>query len=191
MQNGTLFTQDFLREGIRATSDWQEFKDLEFLNLKTALKKILDPFVSAATHNEADTEERVIYPVFNALGWTNLILRKNTMAKKGHEDIPDALLLPDNESLSKADQANKAPDKFRYGVLICEAKKWELPLDQGSGDAVPSTQMLRYLTRADVMSESRILWGVLTNGRIWRSILNGQSRAPSSFWKLILDICST
>ncbi len=132
------------------------------------MKKILDPFVSGATHNEADTEERVIYPVFNALGWADLILRKNTMAKKGHEDIPDALLLPDAKSLLRADKVKRAPDKFRHGVLICEAKKWELPLDQGSGDAVPSTQMLRYLTRADVMSEGRILWGVLTNGRIWR-----------------------
>ena len=168
MHNGTLFTQDFLREGIQATPDWGEFTDSEFAAAKSALKKIIDPFVSGATHNEADTEERVIYPIFDALGWTDLILRKNTMAKKGHEDIPDAVLLPDTEALSHADKAKKASDKFRHGVLICEAKKWELPLDQGSGDAVPSTQMLRYLTRADVMSESRILWGVLTNGRIWR-----------------------
>ena len=168
MRNGTLFTQDFLREGILTTSDWEEFTDAEFVSTKSVLKQIFDRFASGAAHNEADTEERVIYPVFSALGWGDLILRKNTMAKKGHEDVPDALLLPDAESLSRADKAKKASEKFRHGVLICEAKKWELPLDRGSGDAVPSTQMLRYLTRADVMSEGRILWGVLTNGRIWR-----------------------
>jgi hypothetical protein len=72
MHNGTLFTQDFLREGILATSDWQEFTDAEFLSTKSALEKIFSPFVSGATHNEADTEERVIYPIFNALGWKDL-----------------------------------------------------------------------------------------------------------------------
>lgn len=61
MQNGTLFTQDFLREGIRATPDWQELTEAEFLNVKSALKKIFDTFFSGAIHNEADTEERVIY----------------------------------------------------------------------------------------------------------------------------------
>jgi hypothetical protein len=188
MQNGTLFTQDFLREGIRATPDWREFTDAEFLRAKSALKKIFDPFVSGATHNEADTEERVIYPVFNTLGWTDLILRKNTMAKKGHEDIPDALFLPDTESLSRADKVKTASDKFRHGVLICEAKKWELPLDQGSGDAVPSTQMLRYLTRADVMSEGRILWGVLTNGRIWRLYSQRAKSRSEQFLEIDLGI---
>jgi hypothetical protein len=60
MHNGTLFTEDFLRRGIQATPDWQEFTDAEFLTVKSALKKIFDPFTSGATHNEADTEERVI-----------------------------------------------------------------------------------------------------------------------------------
>ncbi|MEI9990292.1 MAG: hypothetical protein WDM86_09655 [Rhizomicrobium sp.] len=168
MQNGTLFTDDFLREGILQTPDWQQFSKSEFDTIKAELKKIVLPFHSGATHNEADTEERIIYPVLSALGWQGLILRKNTMAKKGHDDIPDALLLPNGDALTLADKAKQAAEKFRHGVVVCEAKKWEMPLDQGKGDIVPSTQMLRYLTRADVMSEGRILWGVLTNGRVWR-----------------------
>jgi hypothetical protein len=168
MQNGTLFTEDFLREGILQTSDWQALSPIEVDAAKSALRNIFAPFHSGAQHNEADTEERIIYPVLSALGWENLILRKNTMAEKGRDDVPDALLLPDDASLKLADKSKQAAHKFRCGVVICEAKKWEQPLDQGKGDQVPSTQMLRYLTRADVMSEGRILWGILSNGRKWR-----------------------
>lgn len=168
MQKGTLFTDDFLREGIRATSDWQELESSEFQKLEQTLKQIVRPFVVGAHHNEADTEERVIYPVLSALGWNGLILRRNTMTERGKDDIPDALLLADKEALARADKARKPAERFRNGLVICESKRWELGLDGGRGDQVPSTQMLRYLTRADVMSDGRVLWGVLTNGRVWR-----------------------
>ncbi|HEX4159675.1 MAG TPA: hypothetical protein VHY79_14505, partial [Rhizomicrobium sp.] len=168
MQAGTLFTDDFLREGIRETPDWQEFDPAKFNAFNATLKEIFAPFEVGAIHNEADTEERVIYRVLGALGWDGLILRKNTMAPKGHEDIPDALLIADAGAMALADKARKPADKFRQGVVVCESKKWELGLDSGQGDAVPSTQMLRYLTRADVMSDGRIAWGILSNGRNWR-----------------------
>jgi hypothetical protein len=168
MQNGTLFTEDFLQEGIRQTPDWQEFKDAQLTALEDSLKQILASFAVGASHNEADTEERVIYKVLGALGWEGLILRRNTMAAKGSEDIPDAVLLPNPDALALADKAKKPAEKFRHGIVICESKKWELGLDSGQGDQVPSTQMLRYLTRADAMSDGKILWGILTNGRVWR-----------------------
>jgi hypothetical protein len=168
MQNGTLFTEDFLREGVQQTPDWQEFKDADLKTVESALKSIIAPFEAGASHNEADTEERIIYKVLAALGWDGLVLRRNTMATKGKEDIPDGLLLPDNSALALADKAKKPADKFRHGIVICESKKWKSGLDSGQGEHVPSTQMLRYLTRADAMSDGKILWGILTNGRTWR-----------------------
>src|SRR5579885_571776 len=168
MQNGTLFTEDFLMEGIRQTPDWQEFEDTESKKIEASLREIFAPLESGAVHNEADTEERVIYKVLAALGWDGLILRRNTMAAKGSEDIPDGLLLPDNSALTLADKTKRPAEKFRHGIVICESKKWELGLDSGQGDQVPSTQMLRYLTRADGISDGKILWGILTNGRVWR-----------------------
>lgn len=168
MRRGTLFTEDFLRDGIRETADWRELDPAWLASTETALKEILAPFESGAAHNEADTEERIIYKVLDVLGWDGLILRRNAMAAKGSADVPDALLLPDREALELADRSRTPAEKFRHGIVVCESKKWELSLDGGQGDAVPSTQMLRYLTRADVMSDGRILWGVLTNGRVWR-----------------------
>lgn len=165
MQNGTLFTEDFLNDGIRETEDWQKFSVPDFDAVAKKVKAIIAPFSAGASHNEGDTEERVIYPIFSALGWDGLILRRNSM---GGGDIPDGLLLPDGDARKLADKTKKPQEKFRHGVLVCESKRWELGLDSGKGDGVPSTQMLRYLTRADVMSDGKILWGVLTNGRIWR-----------------------
>lgn len=74
---------------------------------------------------------------------------------------PRRVFAPKRGCPSAADKTKQAAGKFRHGVVVCEAKKWELPLGQGKGDGAPSTQMLRYLTRVDVMSEGRILWGVL------------------------------
>jgi hypothetical protein len=110
----------------------------------------------------------VIYRVLDALGWNGLVIRQATMAARGREDVPDGLLLPDEPALALADRTSRYPDKFRFGVAICESKKWERGLDAGTGADVPSSQMLRYLTRADVMSDGRILWGILSNGRVWR-----------------------
>jgi hypothetical protein len=137
MQNGTLFTEDFLGQGVQQTPDWEAFNDDALKIAEGALKKIFAPFEAGAGHNEADTEERIIYKVLTALGWDGLILRRNTMAVKGREDIPDGLLLPDNSALVLADKAKKPSEKFRHGIVICESKKWELGLDSGQGDQVP------------------------------------------------------
>ena len=83
MQDGTLFTEDFLLQGVQQTADWQEFKDADLKTIEAGLKAIFAPFSVGANHNEADTEERVIYKVLDALGWEGLILRRNTMAAKG------------------------------------------------------------------------------------------------------------
>src|ERR1700722_19041492 len=102
MQRGTLFTEDFLREGIRGTSDWQEFDAPAFQRVHAALKEIIAPFEAGAVHNEADTEERIIYPVLGALGWSGLILRRNALSAKRSEDVPDAVLFPNLEALARA-----------------------------------------------------------------------------------------
>jgi hypothetical protein len=116
MQNGTLFTEDFLLEGIRQTPDWKEFGETEREALAARLRAILAPFHAGATHNEADTEERVIYRVLGALGWEDLILRKNTLSPSGKEDVPDALLLPDKEALARAALPFPFREMIRYHV---------------------------------------------------------------------------
>ena len=61
---------------------------------------------------------------------------------------------------------------------MLEAKRWGRPLDRGErrgrlAEGAPSTQMLRYLSRASDVSEGAIRWGILTNGRLWRLYWQG------------------
>ena len=64
----------------------------------------------------------IIYKVLSALGWEGLILRRNTMAVKGKEDIPDGLLLPDTAALVLADKTRKPVEKFKHGIVIASPK---------------------------------------------------------------------
>ena len=54
-----------------------------------------------------------------------------------------------------------------------ESKRFGLALDARDADGrgrsrTPHGQILRYLSTADVESDSRIRWGILTNGGVWR-----------------------
>ena len=40
--------------------------------------------------------------------------------------------------------------------------------DPGQGARKPHSQILRYLSTAEIESDGRLRWGVLTNGRVWR-----------------------
>src|SRR3546814_7605217 len=46
--------------------------------------------------------------------------------------------------------------------------------------------MLRYLSRADVHSDRRIQWGILTNGRLWRLYWQGARSRSEQFLELDL-----
>ncbi len=62
-------------------------------------------------------------------------------------------------------------------------------LDRGQGTnrmdaAVPSNQMLRYLSTVEVASDRKIRWGVLTNGRTWRLYFQGTRSRSEDFFEL-------
>lgn len=60
-------------------------------------------------------------------------------------------------------------DRFRRGVVVVENEARDKPLDRASGGGeAPSSQILRYLGRAEAMSGGAVKWGVLSSGRFWR-----------------------
>ncbi len=168
---GQLFTRDFLREGIRATTGWNAAES-EFLTFRAAVQKLAPHFTSGHTLNEAQTEDEVILPVLAALGWT-AHLRQQTANRSGRSDVPDFLFFASAEAKKAALEERQPDRRYRHGHLIVEAKRWQRPLDRGDGadpfdQGTPSSQMLRYLSRAEVASDRALQWGVLTNGSIWR-----------------------
>jgi hypothetical protein len=169
--HGLLFTSDFLREGIRETRGWMA-AEAEFLVFRDAVARIFGELGNADTLNEAQTEDDAIIPVLAALGWTDSIRQANT-SRAGRHDVPDFLLFASAEAKRAARAESRDERRYRHGALIVEAKRWGRPLDRGDNtdplDAgTPSSQMLRYLSRVEVVSDGAVQWGILTNGRIWR-----------------------
>ncbi|MDR1709946.1 MAG: restriction endonuclease [Candidatus Accumulibacter sp.] len=185
---GQLFTQDFLLRGIRETPPYEAFDAAAFARFRAGLEDIFRGVTADSVLNESQTEERLIDRTLAALGWEDASLPQVNMSDKGREDVPDRLLFPDAAAFGKASAENSDPRRYSHGVAILEAKRWRRPLDRGNAaeyardpDA-PSSQMLRYLSRVDAISDCRIKWGILTNGAVWRLYWqNARSRSEEFF----------
>ena len=97
------------------------------------------------------------------------------------------LLFPDAQAMRIARAESRDDRRYRHGVAILEAKHWMRPLDRGdvaqaTDPGAPSSQMLRYLGRAEVVSDRAVKWGLLTNGGLWRLYFqDARSRAEEFF----------
>ncbi len=165
---GQLFTNYFLEEGILRTGAWQEFlsqpADLDAFCAQA--HALLENAAAFHTINEAATEQELIRPLFDLLGWADYLPQQGS---DRNEDIPDHLLFGDAASKSRA-AAKPAPERYPDALAVAESKRFGLALDdrEGKQTGSPHGQILRYLATADINSDGRIRWGILTNGRVWR-----------------------
>ena len=169
---GQLFTQYFLTEGIQATDAWQDCvrQPRSFTAFKQSLSEILDKIASAHEPNEAQTENEVVRPLLELLGWDHHMPQQGSDRQ---EDIPDYLLFADGESKDRAAARKGSENRYQDALVIEESKRFGLPLDnRDSGETTrrgtPHGQILRYLDTADKVTDGRIRWGILTNGAVWR-----------------------
>ena len=164
---GQLFTHYFLTDGIKTTPEWQASVDQPeaFAAFRNGVARHHDALShSSRNPNEARTEEELIRPVLELLGWTEYVPQPSAA---GHEDIPDHLLFAD------ADSKARAGNPFQYATVVEESKRFGLALDSRDRNdraqrGTPHGQILRYLATAEIESEGRIRWGILTNGSVWR-----------------------
>ena len=188
---GQLFTQDFLQRGIGETLPYQALDDATFDRFRAALRSIYHSLNAHSTRNEAQTEQALIEPVLVELGWHGLTTRQVNMSVKGREDVPDLLLYADDADAAAADAEHEEHRRYRHGIAVLEAKRWMRPLDRGDAaeptdPGAPSSQMLRYLSRADVVSDRAVKWGVLTNGAVWRLYYQDARSRVEEFFELDL-----
>ena len=90
-----------------------------------------------------------------------------------NEDIPDHLLFSDTKAKQRAAEKRKPGDRYIDALVVEESKRCGLALDTRDEDdravsGTPHGQILRYLSTAEITPESRIRWGILTNGGTWR-----------------------
>ena len=169
---GQLFTQYFLSDGIRETSEWWEptRHPEAFSEFRSGVSNCLAEFSRFTDPNEAVTEEEVVRPVLRLLGWTDYLPQQ--AASRG-EDIPDHLLFESPGAKARAAERPVPDDRYRDALVVQESKRFGLALDardrtDRSSLGTPHGQILRYLATAEAVSDSRVRWGILTNGEIWR-----------------------
>ena len=180
MIKGSLFTEDFLIDGIIKYPEWESIVEEELEKFKKELDNIFSKFPTDGNPIEATTENDLIEPILKELGWDSFLTQQTT-AKKGRADVPDYLLFENEDSKNKANKEKDQYKRYLHGTAILEAKAWNVRLDRKGNqpmEGVPSNQIIRYLTSVDTQSNGHVRWGILTNGRLWRIYYNrAQSRS--------------
>ncbi len=167
---GQLFTQYFLTDGIKATPEWKASVEIPgaFETLKETVADLFNQFSDFSQPNEAVTEQQLVRPILEALGWEHFMPQQGVEL---NEDIPDHLLFPDAGTKESAAGRSSSQERYLDALVVEESKRFGLRLDDREvvGQAsTPHGQILRYLATAEVASEGRIRWGILTNGNTWR-----------------------
>ena len=192
---GSLFANDFLRETVTESTDWRNFDHEALDALESDLRAIFERFPLAGAPNESQTEDDLIRPVLERLGWTASLWQQNLSAR-GRKDVPDGLLFADAEAKVRANLFVEEWKRYELGAAIVESKRWRRPLDRRSErrgeETAPSTQMLRYLRRVDDLTTGKLRWGILTDGARWRLYFSGARSVSEQFFEIdlaaVLDI---
>lgn len=186
---GSLFANDFLSESIIQSADWQTLDDEALEALKNSYLAVFSHFPITQKPNESQTEDDLIWPILECLGWT-ASLRQQNLAPHGRTDVPDGLLFADDARKDHANGFAEEWKRYEFGLTIVESKRWLRPLDRRSGrrgeETAPSTQMLRYLRRVDDLTTGKLRWGILTNGAKWRLYYQGSRSVSEQFFEIDL-----
>ena len=169
---GHLFTEYFLTEGIRATPEWRESVASAdaFESFRDGVRERYGALSGSVDPNEAVTEQELIRPVLEMLGWTDYLPQQGAAR---NEDIPDHLLFQDADSKARVAAKGRAEERFSDALVIEESKRFGLPFDARDTDGrnrsrTAHGQILRYLSTAESETDGDLHWGFLTNGRVWR-----------------------
>ena len=166
MIRGGLLTQYFLEEGIQNTDAYRQMDHLRIEAFVAAVRAQWDRLSRIPRPSEAETEAEFIHPVLAMLGWHRLPQQE---PGRGRHDIADELLFLTEDAKAQAASLPATANRFHHGVVVVENEARDTPLDRASGlRETPSSQILRYLSRAETVSNGAVRWGLLTNGRFWR-----------------------
>lgn len=175
MITGGLFTQYYLLDGVRQTEAYQALDAGTVEAARVRLARQWRQLAVMPSPSEAETEDEFIYPVLRELGWEWLV---QPIADRRRRDVADALLF-----LSPAAKDTARPltplRRFAHGTVIVENEARLTTLDRApAGREAPASQILRYMSRAEVQSDGALRWGLLTNGGTWR-LYFGRARSRS------------
>ena len=125
---GHLFTEYFLTEGIRSTDEWQaSVSDAEpFDAFRDGVRQHYEALSRSADPNEAVTEQELIRPVLELLGWADYLPNRGRRATRTSRTCCCSRTLP-----RRSGQPREASPRRDTGT-----PSWSR---RASGSALPST----------------------------------------------------
>jgi hypothetical protein len=184
--NRGLFADHFLEHRLQQLDEWKAADGLD--DAFQAIQKLYRENAAEFTDdtNEPQTEHDFIQPVLDLL-WRERgagdCYRVQVVIPNldGHRQ-PDYAFFRSTKDRSTAQKLLGKIEYFRDVPCLGDAKKWSASLDKKRGvDENPSAQIANYLYR------SRVRWGILTNGRIWRLYEREKSSAGGIFFEVDLE----
>lgn len=179
--NQFLFSNHYLNNRLPRRDEWAQGNEYEIGLIMEQLQQRwhgIDP----DGLNEAQTEERWIKPVLDALG--------HSYSVQVSIETPRSVRQPDYVIARDADaKANLrgvlTEDELSNALAVADAKKWGRDLDaKGTEESrlssVPTLQIDFYLRY------SGLNWGILTNGRKWRLFHTDTSHKLEVFYEVDL-----
>ena len=115
---GQLFTQYFLTDGIRATPE-RRAQAPAFATFRNAARRLFQDFANSPNPNETQTEQDLIRPLLQLLGWTDDLPQQTS---SGGEDIPDLLLFVDPQAKTRASSSKASP--YLEALAVAELKRF-------------------------------------------------------------------
>jgi hypothetical protein len=159
-----LFSSHWLQHRLRLEPEWNALRPAA----QAALDRIATLWAVQRTRvaqygAEHPLEEAFIQPILREIGW---ILAYQTHLR-GRE--PDYALFATDALLDRALAAGRvSPDFWTHPTLVADSKAWHVNLDRpvsiNDRREYPPEQIEWYLDR------SRLSFGILTNGRLWRLV---------------------
>lgn len=184
LRNRALFSGHWLENRLSLEPEWAELRD-EAREVLDGLSELWRVQRGRVDHygDEQGLEQAFIQPVLERLGWK---LKYQTFLQ-GRK--PDYALFVSDEALDAAlTSGRNSPDFWKYPTLVADAKAWHISLDRpntvNNKREYPPEQIESYLNL------SRLDFGVLTNGKLWRLVpreYNLQQRRFQTYLELDLQ----
>jgi hypothetical protein len=132
--------------------------------------------------NEAQTEHDLIRPLLDLLWGEGAYQVQVTIPNVDSRRQPDYAFFNSRAERMDADVLKGKLEYWGKTLALGDAKSWNASLDRQRGvDENPSGQIANYLWR------SRVRWGILTNGKVWRLYERERSSAGGIFYEVDLE----
>ena len=180
--NNGLFADHFLTHRLRELPEWESAP-----NLDAVFQTVRDVWqskgagMSDAT-NEPQSEDDFIKPVLSALWTRDCYQVQVTIPNSDGRGQPDYAIFTSQSARDGAESLKGQLGYWNDVAVVGDAKKWRDSLDKARKGETPGAQMARYLY------QTKVRWGILTNGPIWRLYEQDKARQGGVFYEANLEV---